>query len=32
MYESLAGSRMKKLAEGSVLHDLGYTDDAVWRS
>lgn len=32
MYKSLAGSRMKNLEEGSALHNLGYTDDNVWRS
>jgi len=32
MYVSLAGSRMKPLAPGSVLHNLGYTDEMVWRS
>jgi cytochrome-b5 reductase len=32
MYDSLAGSRFKELAEGSALHNLGYTEDMVWRS
>ena len=32
MYDALAGSRMKKLAEGSALRNLGHTDDTVWRS
>jgi len=32
MYDALAGSRMKPLAEGSALQSLGYTDDMVWRS
>ena len=32
MYDALAGSRLKPLAEGSVLHRLGYTDEMVWRS
>mmetsp|Transcript_28753 Transcript_28753/g.40650 ORF Transcript_28753/g.40650 Transcript_28753/m.40650 type:complete len:140 (+) Transcript_28753:51-470(+) len=32
MYVSLAGSRMKKIEEGSALHNLGFTDDTVWRS
>jgi len=32
MYESLAGSRMKSLTEGSALHNLGFTTEMVWRS
>ena len=32
MYVSLAGSRLKPLAEGSTLHKLGYTEEMVWRS
>jgi len=32
MYTSLAGSRMKPLAPGSALHNLGYTEEMVWRS
>jgi len=32
MYASLAGSRMKPLQEGSVLHKLGYSEAMVWRS
>jgi len=32
MYKSLAGSRMKTLAEGSALHNLGFTNESVWRS
>ena len=32
MYDALAGSRLKPLAEGSVLQRLGYTDEMVWRS
>ena len=31
-YNDLAGSRMKPLAPGSALHELGYTDAMVWRS
>ena len=32
MYKSLAGSRLKALAPGSVLARLGYSEDMVWRS
>jgi len=32
MYNSLAGSRLKPLTPGSVLHNLGYTDEMIWRS
>ena len=32
LYKSLAGSRMKDLAEGSALHSLGYTEEMLWRS
>ena len=32
MYKSLAGSRLKALAAGSVLARLGYSEDMVWRS
>ena len=32
MYASLAGSRMEPLAPGSALHNLGYTEEMVWRS
>lgn len=32
MYNSLAGSRMKALTEGSALHTLGFSDDNLWRS
>jgi len=32
MYDSLAGSRMKPLTEASALHNLGYSDEMVWRS
>jgi cytochrome-b5 reductase len=32
MYKSLAGSRMDPLASGSALHNLGYTEEMVWRS
>ena len=31
-YNDLAGSRMKPLAPGTALHELGYTDAMVWRS
>ena len=32
MYVTLAGSRMKPLAPSSVLHNLGFSDEMVWRS
>jgi cytochrome-b5 reductase len=32
MYVALAGSRLKPLAAGSALHNLGFTEDMVWRS
>lgn len=32
MYESLAGSRMKPLKEGTPVHNLGFCEDTVWRS
>ena len=32
LYVSLAGSRMKPLAPGSALHNLGYAPEMVWRS
>jgi len=32
MYDALAGSRLKPLAEASVLRRLGYTEEMVWRS
>jgi len=32
MYESLAGSRHKPLKPGSILHNLGYSNDMIWRS
>lgn len=32
MYKSLAGSRAGALKEGSALHNLGYTEDMIWRS
>ena len=31
-YASIAGSRSDPLTPGSALHNLGYTDDTVWRS
>jgi len=32
MYNSLAGSRLKRITQESTLYRLGYRDDAVWRS
>jgi len=32
MYKSLAGSRAAALKAGSALHNLGYTEDMIWRS
>jgi len=32
MYTDLAGSRLKPITVGSSLHNLGYTDQMVWRS
>lgn len=32
MYKSLAGSRAAALKPGSALHNLGYTEDMIWRS
>lgn len=32
MYNSLAGSRAGKLKPGSILHELGYSGDMIWRS
>jgi len=32
MYKSLAGSRAGALKPGSALHNLGYTEDMIWRS
>ena len=32
MYDSLAGSRFKPVADGTPLRNLGFDDDTVWRS